>query len=49
MRFKVVIEEDKMVGGYVVGCPVLLGCHSPGDKNTTIYITERGKNSSSFL
>ncbi len=31
MKFKVVIEEDKEVGGYVVSCPALPGCHSQGD------------------
>ncbi len=31
MKFKVVIEEDKEVGGYVISCPALLGCHSQGD------------------
>ncbi|WP_457555088.1 type II toxin-antitoxin system HicB family antitoxin [Candidatus Pyrohabitans sp.] len=31
MKFKVVIEEDKEVGGYVVSCSALPGCHSQGD------------------
>jgi predicted RNase H-like HicB family nuclease len=31
MRFKVVIEEDEEVGGYVVSCPALPGCFSQGD------------------
>ncbi|MBW6517659.1 MAG: type II toxin-antitoxin system HicB family antitoxin [ANME-2 cluster archaeon] len=31
MRFKVVIEEDEEVGGYVVSCPSLPGCFSQGD------------------
>ena len=31
MKFKVVIEEDKEAGGYVVSCPALPGCHSQGD------------------
>ncbi|MFV2040470.1 MAG: type II toxin-antitoxin system HicB family antitoxin [Candidatus Hydrothermarchaeales archaeon] len=31
MRFKVILEEDKEMGGYVVSCPALLGCHSQGD------------------
>ncbi len=28
MKLKVVIEEDKEVGGYVVSCSALPGCHS---------------------
>jgi len=31
MKFKVILEEDKEVGGYVVSCPALVGCHSQGD------------------
>ncbi|GBE17787.1 MAG TPA: type II toxin-antitoxin system HicB family antitoxin [Euryarchaeota archaeon] len=31
MRFKVILEEDKEMGGYVVSCPALPGCHSQGD------------------
>jgi len=31
MKFKVILEEDKEVGGYVVSCPALLGCHSQGE------------------
>ncbi len=31
MRFKVVIEKDEEVGGYVVSCPSLPGCFSQGD------------------
>jgi len=31
MNFKVVIEEDEEVGGYVVSCPSLPGCFSQGD------------------
>jgi len=31
MRFKVVLEEDEEVGGYVVSCPGLPGCYSQGD------------------
>lgn len=31
MHFKVVIEEDEEVGGYVVRCPSLPGCFSQGD------------------
>ena len=29
MKFKVVLEEE--VGGYVVSCPAIPGCHSQGD------------------
>jgi len=31
MHFKVVLEEDEEVGGYVVSCPGLPGCFSQGD------------------
>lgn len=31
MKFKVIIEEDKEDGGYVVSVPSLPGCHSQGD------------------
>jgi predicted RNase H-like HicB family nuclease len=31
MRFKVVLEEDEEVGGFVVSCPALPGCYSQGD------------------
>ncbi len=31
MRFKVVLEQDEEVGGYVVSCPSLPGCYSQGD------------------
>ncbi len=31
MRFKVVLEEDEEVGGFVVSCPSLPGCFSQGD------------------
>ncbi|VVB85313.1 HicB_like antitoxin of bacterial toxin-antitoxin system [uncultured archaeon] len=31
MRFKVVLEKDEEVGGYVVSCPSLPGCFSQGD------------------
>lgn len=31
MHFKVVLEEDEEVGGYVVSCPSLPGCFSQGD------------------
>jgi predicted RNase H-like HicB family nuclease len=31
MRFKVILEEDKEAGGYIVSCPALPGCHSQGE------------------
>ncbi len=31
MKFKVIIEEDKEDGGYVVSVPSLPGCRSHGD------------------
>jgi predicted RNase H-like HicB family nuclease len=31
MRFKVIIEEDEEVGGYIVSCSGLPGCVSQGD------------------
>ncbi|KCZ70735.1 hypothetical protein ANME2D_02759 [Candidatus Methanoperedens nitroreducens] len=31
MRFKVVLEKDEEVGGYVVSCPSLPGCFSQGE------------------
>ncbi len=31
MRFKVILEKDEEVGGYVVSCPSLPGCYSQGD------------------
>ncbi|MFQ5975847.1 MAG: type II toxin-antitoxin system HicB family antitoxin [Candidatus Hydrothermarchaeales archaeon] len=31
MKFKVILEEDDEIGGYVVSCPALRGCHSQGD------------------
>ena len=31
MKFKVILEEDKEVGGYIVSCPALPGCHSQGE------------------
>ena len=31
MHFKVVLEEDEEVGGYVVSCPGLPGCFFQGD------------------
>jgi predicted RNase H-like HicB family nuclease len=31
MRFKVILEEDEEVGGYVVSCSGLPGCVSQGD------------------
>lgn len=29
--FKVLLEPDEEVGGYVVTCPVLPGCYSQGE------------------
>jgi predicted RNase H-like HicB family nuclease len=31
MRFRVIIEKDEEVGGYVVSCPSLPGCLSQGE------------------
>jgi len=31
MRFKVVVEEEEEVGGYVISCPDIPGCCSQGD------------------
>jgi len=31
MRFKVILEKDEEVGGYIVSCPSLPGCYSQGD------------------
>jgi len=31
MRFKVVVEKDEEVGGYVISCPGIPGCCSQGD------------------
>jgi len=31
MHFKVVLEEDEEVRGYIVSCPGLPGCFSQGD------------------
>jgi len=31
IHFKVVLEEDEEVGGYIVSCPGLPGCFSQGD------------------
>lgn len=31
MHFKVILEKDEEVGGYVVSCPSLPGCASQGD------------------
>jgi predicted RNase H-like HicB family nuclease len=31
MRFRVVLEKDEEVGGYVVSCPSLPGCLSQGE------------------
>ena len=31
MHFKVILEEDEEVGGYIVSCPGLPGCFSKGE------------------
>ena len=31
MKFPIIIEKDKEVGGYVVYCPTLKGCVSQGE------------------
>ena len=31
MHFKIVLEEDEEVGGYIASCPSLPGCFSQGD------------------
>lgn len=31
MHFKIILEEDKEVGGYIASCPSLPGCFSQGD------------------
>ena len=31
MHFKVVLEKDEEVGGYIISCPSLPGCYSQGD------------------
>ena len=31
MHFKVVLEEDEEVGGYIVSCPGLPGCLTQGE------------------
>ena len=31
MHFKVILEEDEKVGGYIVSCSGLPGCFSQGD------------------
>ncbi len=31
LSFKVIVEEDKEDGGYVIECPALPGCASQGD------------------
>ncbi len=31
MHFKVILEMDEEVGGYIVSCPSLPGCFSQGD------------------
>jgi len=31
MRFKIILEEDEEVGGFIAGCPGLPGFFSQGD------------------
>ena len=31
MQFKIILEEDEEVGGFVASCPGLTGCFSQGD------------------
>ena len=31
MRFKIILEEDEEVGGFIASCPSLPGCFSQGD------------------
>ena len=31
MKYRVILEPDLEVGGYVVSCPALPGCHSQGE------------------
>ncbi len=31
IKFKVILEEDEEVGGYVVTCPAFPGCYSQGE------------------
>ena len=31
MKYRVILEPDMEVGGYVVSCPALPGCHSQGE------------------
>ena len=31
MRFKIILEEDEEVGGFIASCPGLPGCFSQGD------------------
>jgi hypothetical protein len=40
MRFKIILEEDEEVGGFVASCPGLPGCFSQGEmsKRVIFYI-----------
>jgi predicted RNase H-like HicB family nuclease len=31
MRFKIILEEEKEVGGFIASCPGMSGCFSEGD------------------
>lgn len=31
MKFKVILKEDELDGGFNVSCPALPGCHSQGE------------------
>ena len=31
MRFKIILEEDEEVGGFITSCPSLPGCFSQGE------------------
>lgn len=31
MKFKVILREDPLDGGYIASCPALPGCHSQGE------------------
>ena len=31
MRFKIILEEDEEVGGFIISCPSLPGCFSQGE------------------
>lgn len=31
MKYRVILEPDLEVGGYIVSCPALPGCHSQGE------------------